>query len=720
MSGTAGLPAIDTGEVGGGWMGLLGELEPQPGRLGDTLRLVAVVLACVAIGETLRMPEIAVSAYIVLFVSRGERASTIKTALVGGIALVFAVFLTIVVFMASLAEPALRIPLIAAATFTGIFFSRISPLGPAAFAAGFILAYGLTLGDQVLGLSLLQAASGNTTARGLPELAFLPPEEALLHFLLWLAPVIALPVCLVIIANLITGREPAVLVRAAIVRRLAACAAFCAREPGAERALAASAREGTAGLGSMLALASATRARAAYRPDMARLVRESEQAALALLAWTRVGDTASLRAWAPAFRSAAESVRDITPPVSPPAVGPVATAAAASPLAAELARATAAVFAALAPAVKSEAKAAAPARRLVSPEAARNPETTQFALKVTLSVMLAYATESLLDWPAVHTCVVTCFFVSLGTIGESVHKATLRIAGALVGGALGIGTILLLMPVMTDLGDLLLALGAVTFLAGWVATGSERIGYAGWQIGLAYYLTVLQGYGPTLDMQTARDRVIGIVLGNLIVLAVFTTLWPSSLDQAIRRQVTAALRQLALLTGLEEHDRAAAEAARPALQRAFGSATSAARTLMAKAVYERGLASSPARRRPIDAGTIADLETVMLDVCVLLDAAADPAWADAPAPPRAAALSHHLALAGWFDRCAAWVANGGDAAALEAAIPAPPDLGAAGEAAPHVVARSAWFAILDADLRAIMRQVSIRAAAGAEPYGAHV
>lgn len=708
MSGSHALPLIDRGELHGGWHGFLREMAPQPGRLADTTRLVVLVLACVAIGETFRMPEIAVSAYIVLFVSRGERASTVKTALVGGVALILAVFITIVVFMASLAEPALRIPLIAAATFAGIFVSRISPLGPAAFAAGFILAYGLTLGDQVLGLSLQAAEVGNTTEPGLPQILFIPPEEALLHFLLWLAPVVALPVGFVIVANLLTGREPTLLIRDALTRRLAACAAFCAGEPGATQALAASAREGTAALGTLLELARATQNRGAYRPDTARLIRESEQAALALLAWTRVGGFAALHACAPAFRDAERSVRDNEPPSRPSSAAPVATTAAAGPLATEITRATAAMFRALDPvAPDTEASANAAPKRLISPEAVRDPETMRFAFKVTLAVMLAYAAESLLDWPAIHTCVVTCFFVSLGTIGESLHKATLRIVGALVGGALGIGTILLFMPVMTDLGDLLMALTAVTLLAGWVATGSERISYAGWQIGLAYYLTVLQGYGPTLDMQTARDRVLGIVLGNLIVLLVFTTVWPSSLNQAIRRHVETALRQLALLMRLEQHERP--EAARLGLQAAFGAATSAARTLMANAGYERGLTGRAGPRRPIDAGTIAELETVMVEVCVLLDAAADPAWAHAPPAQRQAALSHHLALADWFDRCAAWVATGGNSAALEEAIPAPPGLSDDGEAAPHVAARVAWFAILDADLRAIMRQVLSRA-----------
>ena len=73
------------------------------------------------------------------------------------------------------------------------------------------------------------------------------------------------------------------------------------------------------------------------------------------------------------------------------------------------------------------------------------------------------------DWPGIHTCVITCFFVALGTVGETIHKATLRFIGCLIGAGLGLGAILLLMPLMTDLGDLLLLLAPVTLLAAWVA-----------------------------------------------------------------------------------------------------------------------------------------------------------------------------------------------------------------------------------------------------------
>ncbi len=88
---------------------------------------------------------------------------------------------------------------------------------------------------------------------------------------------------------------------------------------------------------------------------------------------------------------------------------------------------------------------------------------------------------------------------------------------------------------MTDLGHLLLLLAPVTFLCGCIAFGSERIAYAGLQIALAFYLSTLQGFGPTLDMETARDRIVGLLIGNPAVISViFVTIWPVSAARVVR------------------------------------------------------------------------------------------------------------------------------------------------------------------------------------------
>src|SRR6516225_8684500 len=241
-------PDVDEGDARDLAAVLRRELRPTPGRFGDSVRVVASVLIVVAISETFRIPEIALSGFIVLFLSGREAASTVRTALISGIAVVLAIFATIAVFMLSLSEPALRIPLMAVMTFGAMFMSRASPLGPVFFAAGFIIAYGLTLGDEVLGLALQPATIGNAPQFELPEIFFVPPEEALVRFLLWFSLAVVVPVVLLIVANLLTGRDPALLLRRALAERLAAAARFCTGEKEAERALEGQAFEGTAGL----------------------------------------------------------------------------------------------------------------------------------------------------------------------------------------------------------------------------------------------------------------------------------------------------------------------------------------------------------------------------------------------------------------------------------------------------------------------------------------
>src|ERR1700738_2255030 len=264
------------------------ELRPTPGRLGDCLRIVVVLLAVIAIAETFRISEIALSGYIVLFLSGREAVTTILTALLAGTAVVLAIFVAIAVFMLSLSEPALRIPLMAAMTFVAMFLLRTATPGPVFFVAGFIIAYGLTLGDQVLGLALQPATAGNAEQFALPQIVFVPPEEALVRFLLWLSLAVALPVILLIVANLLTGRDPARLLYQALAERLATAARFCAGESGADRRLEAQAFEGTAQLHKLHHLAGLLHR---GRPRLvwdASLIDEIGRLGLLLLAWFRV------------------------------------------------------------------------------------------------------------------------------------------------------------------------------------------------------------------------------------------------------------------------------------------------------------------------------------------------------------------------------------------------------------------------------------------------
>jgi multidrug resistance protein MdtO len=700
-------PDVDEGEARDLVAVLRRELRPTPGRLGDSVRVVIVLLIVVAISETFRIPDIALSAYIVLFLSGREAASTVRMALISGIAVVLAIFATIAVFMLSLSEPALRIPVMAATTFGAMFLSRGSPLGPVFFVTGFIVAYGLTLGDQVLGLALQPATAGNAPQFELPEIAFIPPEEALVRFLLWLSLAVVVPIAVLIAANLVTGRDPARLLRRALAERLATAARFCAGEKGAEHRLEAQAFEGTAGLRKLHDLAGLLHG-GRHRPVRGvSLIDDVARLGLLLLAWLRVeGDNRHLLVPAAgACRRAEQVLQD----GKAPSIEPVAITATgvARPLADAITRTLQAIYEMLAAtpgtASPKESAAAGSPRRLLTADAFTNPEYVRFALKVTLAVMVCYFVMNMTNWPGIHTCVITAFFVALGTVGDTLHKATLRFVGCLIGAGLGLGAILLLMPDMTDLGDLLLLLAPVTLLAAWVGYGSERISYAGWQIGLAFYLVVLQGYGPTIDMYTARDRTIGILFGNIVIFAVFTTIWPVSVANVVRTNLAKALEQLAALVGLGARtDGEISAAARSAAGAAFGQAIAQARAVLVNDPFETSEVRRAVGRRPIDTAVVEQVGRLFIPVLAILDLRTDLAGHDLPQPTQDAICAHHQALTGWFRQAASWTRSGEGAGEVAVGLPEPPILSDPGD---HLTALATWYGLLHQDIRKILDEV---------------
>jgi len=187
------------------------------------------------------------------------------------------------------------------------------------------------------------------------------------------------------------------------------------------------------------------------------------------------------------------------------------------------------------------------ARQLVAKDAMTNPSHWQFALNTTFAVMISYAIYSLLDWPGMRTAIVTCFFVALASVGETVHKLTLRISGALIGGTLAGLCIVFVLPHCTDIGQLCLLIAVVSAGAAWIATSSEQLAYAGLQIAFAFFLGVLQDYAPATDLTVLRDRVAGILLGNVVITIVFSVFWPQSAATRVRSAVGQALRALATL-----------------------------------------------------------------------------------------------------------------------------------------------------------------------------
>src|SRR5206468_5908816 len=165
-------------------------------------------------------------------------------------------------------------------------------------------------------------------------------------------------------------------------------------------------------------------------------------------------------------------------------------------------------------------------RRLLVADAFTNPAHVHFALKVTFAAMFCYIVYEAIDWSGIHTAFITCTFIALESTEATLYKGTLRFGGCLIGGALALFSIVFLMPHMETIASLVVLVACAAAIAGWVATGSERISYAGLQIAFAFFYSVFQGYAPDTDLDNVRNRVVGILFGLVVTGFVFQYIWP--------------------------------------------------------------------------------------------------------------------------------------------------------------------------------------------------
>jgi multidrug resistance protein MdtO len=173
-----------------------------------------------------------------------------------------------------------------------------------------------------------------------------------------------------------------------------------------------------------------------------------------------------------------------------------------------------------------------------------NPEHIKFALKGCLAASLCYIIYNAIDWPGISTAVTTCFLTALSTVGSSHQKQFLRITAAVVGGALGIGIQILVLPELDSIGGFTVLFSAIIVLAAWIATAGPRLSYVGLQVAVVFCIINLQEFRIQTALAPARDRIAGVLLGLFMMWLIFDQLWSAPAVGQMRKTFTATLRLL--------------------------------------------------------------------------------------------------------------------------------------------------------------------------------
>jgi multidrug resistance protein MdtO len=499
------------------------ELAPREGRWPAVARIAAGCTITVAIAMVFRIPLAAYMAYMVFLTNKDDSAATLTMAVAGAFAVTLAVLFTLGIAQISLGDPAIRLPAMALMTFLAMFSVRTFALGPISFLAGFLVVTMQSVVDEV------------------------PNPEVFTRTTLWLWVVVVVPAFTMTLINLLFGPQGAAVAESGVRKVLTDLEAALTRGEIAARlaqwrAILVPLIEKSRNPPAIQRLLDALVILEAYpdptppreRTRLSYLVRGClgalEQQSLAAVAAPETESTPEALAATHAF---AELQRELS---RTPAHQPV--------------------------------HAGNKPRQLFVPDALSNPAHWQFALKTTIAIMIVYSVYTMLDWPGLLTSIVTVFFVALGSVGETVHKLVLRLSGAIIGGLIAGLSIVFLLPHFTDIGQLCMLTAVVALFAGWVTTSSERLSYAGMQIALAFFMGLLQTYSPANDLTVLRDRVVGILLGNVVMTLVFSSLWPESAITRLRGALADALRAIAALLRLPQNAETNRQHAVEALARA--------------------------------------------------------------------------------------------------------------------------------------------------------
>jgi multidrug resistance protein MdtO len=505
-----------------------------PGRAEMALRLALVCTLTTLVAQVYETPNPALTTYLAFFMAKPDRTSSVLSSVVMTVLISMVIGMLLILATMVLDEPSLRVLVMASLSVSLLFIAYSSKLKPLGSTVTLILAYAL---DALGG-----APAGELATR------------ALLYA--WLF--VAIPAGVTIVVSLLIGPAPRRLAERAIAARLRAAQALLnAPAEGSRARSAALRRQGTGGIQGLLRLSMLDGTSA--RPDLMALQKAVRSTDALMMIAEAVDRRSELP---PEWRDAAGRTLDEMAAIFethryPVEIDPLECAGAVhsrqdATLVADFNEALAG-FAVPEP---SSGKVLPREKTgFFAPDAFTNPAYVRQSLKVTLAAMVCYLFYSLADWPGIHTCLITCYIVALDTTAETVEKLALRIAGALVGAAAGLAAIIWLTPQLDRVEGLLALVFAGGLAGGWIAAGSPRIAYAGFQVSFAFFLCVIQGSSPDFDLAVARDRVVGILLGNAVIYFIFSTVWPVSIVTRVDAEIAALIAGLRRTAGLVRSSR---------------------------------------------------------------------------------------------------------------------------------------------------------------------
>ena len=228
---------------------------------------------------------------------------------------------------------------------------------------------------------------------------------------------------------------------------------------------------------------------------------------------------------------------------------------------------------------------------LLIPGGLSNQDNVAFALKLSLSATVCYIFYQAVDWPGISTSVTTVFFTAVGSTGAAKQKLLFRVLGAAIGGLVfGIGATAFLFPLMDSITSLVVLVAAIAFVAAWCGTG-RRFNYVGLQIALAFYFVAFEGFGAPTELAPARDRFVGILVAFVVMWFIFDQMWPVRTVTVMRRALASVLRSDASLLQLGEAGGARSEKLRQAnaLRDQVGKTVAGLRTMNDAVEYEFGV-----------------------------------------------------------------------------------------------------------------------------------